>query len=57
MLPLLFFKDGMQNANVYFDMTDTTAEHLRHAISIIGSQRIMNGSDLSAIASNHAMLR
>jgi len=47
---------AMRNANVYFDMTDTTAEHLRHAISIIGSERIMYGSDLSTIASNHAIL-
>jgi hypothetical protein len=47
---------AMRNANVYFDMTDTSPEHLRHAISIIGSQRIMYGSDLSAISSNHAIL-
>lgn len=47
---------AMRNANVYFDMTDTAPEHLRHAISIIGAQRIMYGSDLSAIASNHAIL-
>jgi len=47
---------AMRNANVYFDMTDTSPEHLRKAISIIGAQRIMFGSDLSAIASNHAIL-
>ena len=47
---------AMRNANVYFDMTDTSAEHLREAISIIGEQRIMYGSDLSAISSNHATM-
>jgi hypothetical protein len=47
---------AMRNANVYFDMTDTSAEHLRKAISIIGAQRIMFGSDLSAISSNHSIL-
>jgi hypothetical protein len=45
---------AMRNANVYFDMTDTSAEHLREAISIIGAQRVMYGSDLSAISSNHS---
>ncbi len=47
---------AMRNANVYFDMTDTSPEHLRKAITVIGAQRIMFGSDLSAIASNHAIL-
>jgi uncharacterized protein len=47
---------AMRNANVYFDMTDTTAEHLRHAISIIGSDRIMYGSDLSAMSAYHSTL-
>lgn len=47
---------AMRNANVYFDMTDTSAEHLREAISIIGEQRIMYGSDLSAISSNHSTM-
>jgi hypothetical protein len=46
---------AMRNANVYFDATDTSAEHLRKAISIIGAQRIMYGSDLSAISSNHSI--
>jgi uncharacterized protein len=45
---------AMRNANVYFDMTDTSAVHLRDAISIIGAQRIMYGSDLSAMSSNHS---
>jgi predicted TIM-barrel fold metal-dependent hydrolase len=47
---------AMRNANVYFDMTDTSAEHLREAITIIGAQRIMYGSDLSAISSNHSTM-
>jgi predicted TIM-barrel fold metal-dependent hydrolase len=36
-------------------MTDTSAEHLREAISVIGAQRIMFGSDLSAISSNYSI--
>jgi predicted TIM-barrel fold metal-dependent hydrolase len=47
---------AMRNANVYFDMTDTSAEHLREAISVIGAQRIMYGSDLSAISSNYSIM-
>lgn len=47
---------AMRNANVYFDMTDTSAEHLREAISIIGAQRIMYGSDTSAISSNYSIM-
>ncbi len=47
---------AMRNANVYFDMTDTTSEHLRHAISIIGSDRIMFGSDLSAMSAYHSTI-
>jgi hypothetical protein len=47
---------AMRNANVYFDMTDTSAEHLRKAISTIGAQRVMFGSDLSAISSSHSIL-
>jgi uncharacterized protein len=47
---------AMRNANVYFDMTDTAPEHLRKAISIIGAQRIMFGSDTSAISSNYSIL-
>jgi hypothetical protein len=46
---------AMRNANIYFDMTDTSPEHLRTAISIIGSERIMFGSDLSAVSSNHSI--
>lgn len=47
---------AMRNANVYFDMTDTSPEHLRQAINIIGAQRILFGSDLSTMSSNHAIL-
>ena len=47
---------AMRNANVFFDMTDTSAEHLREAINIIGAERIMYGSDLSTMSSNHAIL-
>jgi hypothetical protein len=31
---------AMRNGNVYFDMTDTSAEHLREAISVLGAQAI-----------------
>jgi predicted TIM-barrel fold metal-dependent hydrolase len=47
---------AMRNANVFFDMTDTTAAHLRHAISVIGADRIMYGSDLSAMSAYHSTL-
>lgn len=39
---------AMRNANVYFDVVGTNAEHLRHAIDNIGSERILFGSDWSA---------
>lgn len=47
---------AMRNANVYFDMTDTAPEHLRKAISVIGAQRIMFGSDTSAISTGYSIL-
>lgn len=47
---------AMRNANVYFDLTDTSAEHLREAISMLGAQRIMFGSDLSAVSANYSIL-
>jgi uncharacterized protein len=47
---------AMRNANVYFDLTDTSAEHLREAINIIGAHRIMYGSDLSGISSGYSTL-
>lgn len=39
---------AMRNENVYFDVVGTNAEHLRHALDMIGSERIMFGSDWSA---------
>jgi len=39
---------AMRNENVYFDVVGTSAEHLRHAIDNIGSERILFGSDWSA---------
>jgi len=46
---------AMRNANVYFDMTDTSAQHLREAIAILGAQRIMYGSDLSGISTGYSI--
>jgi len=31
---------AMRNANVYFDMTDTSAEHLCEAITVLGAHRM-----------------
>ncbi|MGD9964892.1 MAG: amidohydrolase family protein [Hyphomonadaceae bacterium] len=45
---------AMRNANVYFDLTDTSSLHLREAINIIGAHRIMFGTDLSGISINYA---
>ena len=47
---------AMRNANVYFDMTDTSAEHLREAVNIIGAHRIMYGSDLSGVSTGYSTL-
>lgn len=47
---------AMRNANVYFDMTDTSAEHLREAITVLGAHRIMYGSDLSGISTGYSEL-
>lgn len=43
-----------RNANVYLDLTDSKAEHLREAIDDIGAQRIMFGSDLHGLSLNYA---
>ncbi len=43
-----------RNANVYFDLTDSRAEHLREAIDEIGAQRIMFGTDLHGLSVNYA---
>lgn len=39
---------AMRNSNIYFDVVGTNSDHLRQAIDIIGSERIMFGSDWSA---------
>ena len=39
---------AMRNENVYFDVVGTNAEHLRHALDNLGSERILFGSDWSA---------
>jgi uncharacterized protein len=36
---------AIRNSNVYFDMVETTPEHLRRAVDTIGAERIMYGSD------------
>jgi predicted TIM-barrel fold metal-dependent hydrolase len=38
----------MRNENVYFDVVGTNADHLRQALDLLGSERIMFGSDWSA---------
>ena len=43
-----------RNANVYFDLTDSRAEHIREAIDEIGAHRIMYGTDLHALSINYA---
>jgi len=39
---------GMRNENVYFDVVGTSADHLRQALDLLGSERIMFGSVWSA---------
>jgi len=43
-----------RNANVYFDLTDSRAEHVREAIDEIGAQRIIFGTDLHGLSLNYA---
>ena len=43
-----------RNANVYFDLTDSRAEHIREAIDEIGAHRIMFGTDLHGLSVNYA---
>ena len=43
-----------RNANVYFDLTDSRAEHIREAIDEIGAHRIMYGTDLHGLSVNYA---
>ena len=44
-----------RNANVYFDLTETSAVHLREAIDQIGAHRIMFGTDLHALSVNYSL--
>ena len=41
---------ALRNTNVYFDIVETTAEHIRKAVDTIGADRIMFGSDWCAIS-------
>ena len=43
-----------RNANVYFDLTDSRAEHLREALDELGAERIMFGTDLHGLSLNYA---
>ncbi len=43
-----------RNANVYFDLTDSRAEHLREAVDEIGAHRSMFGTDLHGLSVNCA---
>ncbi len=40
---------AMRNTNVYFDIVETTPEHLRRAVEVIGAERIMFGSDWCSV--------
>lgn len=39
---------AVRNANIYFDTSDTTPEHLNRALATVGPERIMFGTDWSA---------
>ncbi len=39
---------ALRNANIHFDVVGTCADHLRHALDAIGSERILFGTDWSA---------
>lgn len=43
-----------RNANVYFDLTDSRAEHIREALDELGAHRIMYGTDLHGLSVNYA---
>ena len=43
-----------RNANIFFDLTETSSVHLREAIDQIGAHRIMFGTDLSALSVNYS---
>ena len=40
---------AMRNVNVYFDIVDSTAEHIRRAVDTIGAERLMFGSDWCSV--------
>src|SRR5699024_7244399 len=46
---------SLRNSNVFLDMTHTSPAHLTHAVSAIGANRIMYGSDWSATWQNLAI--
>lgn len=43
-----------RNANVYLEMTEAPSEHVREAVQKIGAEKIMFGTDLSAISLNYS---
>lgn len=45
---------AVRNANVYLEITDAPSEHVREAVHKIGAERIMFGTDLSAISLNYS---
>ena len=44
-----------RNANVYFDLTETSAVHLRESIDQLGAHRIMFGTDLHGLSVNYSL--
>lgn len=40
---------ALRNKNVYFDIVDTTPEHIRRAVDMIGADRLMFGTDWCCI--------
>ena len=42
---------AVRNANVYFDLVQTTSEHLRRAVDAIGASRILFGTDWDVLSS------
>jgi predicted TIM-barrel fold metal-dependent hydrolase len=39
---------ALRNANAYFDVSNTTPDHIRQAVEQLGAERILYGSDWSA---------
>ena len=44
-----------RNANIYFDLTDSRASHIREVIDEIGAHRIMFGTDLHVLSLNYSL--